>query len=140
MCVCVCMYTPDSVFSGGLLQPPVRMMAQPLPVRRIEPAPRFPSRSDRAELILRKDDRRSAAAFTDITRTHVANPRASPRHMSVRIYLPNFHSDMQCVLSFFSSFKKGFATLFYQILSFLLFRLCTEFHSNFNEVTSNHFC
>lgn len=49
----------DSVFSGGLLQPPVRMMPQPQPVRRIEPSPRFPSRNDRPELILRKEDRRS---------------------------------------------------------------------------------
>ncbi|XP_062852153.1 cell division cycle and apoptosis regulator protein 1 [Trichomycterus rosablanca] len=47
----------DSVFSGGLLQHPVRMMPQPQPVRRIDPSPRFPSRSDRPELILRKDDR-----------------------------------------------------------------------------------
>ncbi|XP_017581008.2 cell division cycle and apoptosis regulator protein 1 isoform X1 [Pygocentrus nattereri] len=47
----------DSVFSGGLLQPPVRMMPQPQPVRRMDPSPRFPSRSDRPELILRKDDR-----------------------------------------------------------------------------------
>ncbi|XP_076830454.1 cell division cycle and apoptosis regulator protein 1 [Brachyhypopomus gauderio] len=47
----------DSVFSGGLLQPPVRMMPQPQPVRRMEPSPRFPSRADRPELILRKDDR-----------------------------------------------------------------------------------
>lgn len=50
----------DSVFSGGLLQPPVRMMPQPQQVRRVEPSPRFPSRSDRPELILRKDGRRSA--------------------------------------------------------------------------------
>ncbi|KAK2896512.1 hypothetical protein QQF64_005989 [Cirrhinus molitorella] len=47
----------DSVFSGGLLQPPVRMMPQPQQVRRVDPSPRFPSRSDRPELILRKDDR-----------------------------------------------------------------------------------
>ncbi|KAF5900921.1 cell division cycle and apoptosis regulator protein 1 isoform X1, partial [Clarias magur] len=47
----------ESVFSGGLLQPPVRMMPQPQPVRRIDPSPRFPSRSDRPELILRKEDR-----------------------------------------------------------------------------------
>uniref|UniRef100_A0A8C2Q406 Cell division cycle and apoptosis regulator protein 1 n=1 Tax=Cyprinus carpio TaxID=7962 RepID=A0A8C2Q406_CYPCA len=46
-----------SVFSGGLLQPPVRMMPQPQQVRRVDPSPRFPSRSDRPELILRKDDR-----------------------------------------------------------------------------------
>lgn len=48
------------VFPGGLLQPPVRMMAQPQPVRRIEPPPRFPTRSDRGpELILRtKEERR----------------------------------------------------------------------------------
>ncbi|XP_067278622.1 cell division cycle and apoptosis regulator protein 1 isoform X4 [Pseudorasbora parva] len=47
----------DSVFSGGLLQPPVRMMPQPQQVRRMDPSPRFPSRNDRPELILRKDDR-----------------------------------------------------------------------------------
>ncbi|XP_016329352.1 cell division cycle and apoptosis regulator protein 1-like [Sinocyclocheilus anshuiensis] len=47
----------DSVFSGGLLQPPARMMPQPQQVRRVDPSPRFPSRSDRPELILRKDDR-----------------------------------------------------------------------------------
>lgn len=49
------------VFSGGLLQTPVRMMAQPQPVRRIEPPPRFPNRNDRGpELILRtKEERRS---------------------------------------------------------------------------------
>uniref|UniRef100_A0A8C2K657 Cell division cycle and apoptosis regulator protein 1 n=1 Tax=Cyprinus carpio TaxID=7962 RepID=A0A8C2K657_CYPCA len=41
----------------GLLQPPVRMMPQPQQVRRVDPSPRFPSRSDRPELILRKDDR-----------------------------------------------------------------------------------
>lgn len=48
------------VFPGGLLQPPVRMMPQPQPVRRIEPPPRFPSRNDRGpELILRtKEERR----------------------------------------------------------------------------------
>lgn len=48
------------VFTGGLLQPPVRMMPQPQPVRRIEPPPRFPSRNDRGpELILRtKEERR----------------------------------------------------------------------------------
>ncbi|KAJ8248542.1 hypothetical protein GJAV_G00243120 [Gymnothorax javanicus] len=45
----------ENVFQGGLLQPPVRMMPQP--VRRLEPPPRFPNRSDRPELILRKDDR-----------------------------------------------------------------------------------
>nr|XP_009305515.1 cell division cycle and apoptosis regulator protein 1 isoform X3 [Danio rerio] len=54
----------DSVFSGGLLQPPVRMMPQPQQVRRVEPSPRFPNRSDRPELILRKDDRRSALKHT----------------------------------------------------------------------------
>uniref|UniRef100_A0A8C1XSN1 Cell division cycle and apoptosis regulator 1 n=1 Tax=Cyprinus carpio TaxID=7962 RepID=A0A8C1XSN1_CYPCA len=43
--------------SRGLLQPPVRMMPQPQQVRRVDPSPRFPSRSDRPELILRKDDR-----------------------------------------------------------------------------------
>ncbi|XP_048863944.1 cell division cycle and apoptosis regulator protein 1 isoform X3 [Brienomyrus brachyistius] len=47
----------DSVFSGGLLQPPVRMMPQQQPVRRLDPGPRFPGRNDRPELILRKDDR-----------------------------------------------------------------------------------
>ncbi|XP_055025873.2 cell division cycle and apoptosis regulator protein 1 [Misgurnus anguillicaudatus] len=47
----------DSVFSGGLLQPPVRMIPQPQQVRRVDPSPRFPSRNDRPELILRKDDR-----------------------------------------------------------------------------------
>lgn len=48
------------VFAGGLLQPPVRMMSQPQPVRRIEPPPRFPNRNDRGpELILRsKEERR----------------------------------------------------------------------------------
>lgn len=48
------------VFPGGLLQPPVRMMPQPQPVRRIEPPPRYPSRNDRGpELILRtKEERR----------------------------------------------------------------------------------
>lgn len=48
------------VFPGGLLQPPVRMVPQPQPVRRIEPPPRFPSRNDRGpELILRtKEERR----------------------------------------------------------------------------------
>ncbi|XP_061084037.1 cell division cycle and apoptosis regulator protein 1 isoform X1 [Conger conger] len=45
----------ECVFSAGLLQPPVRMMSQP--VRRLDPPPRFPSRSERPELILRKDDR-----------------------------------------------------------------------------------
>lgn len=51
---------PLDVFPGGLLQPPVRMMPQPQPVRRIEPPPRFPSRNDRGpELILRtKEERR----------------------------------------------------------------------------------
>lgn len=51
---------PKDVFPGGLLQPPVRMMAQPQPVRRIEPPPRFPNRNDRGpELILRpKEERR----------------------------------------------------------------------------------
>lgn len=72
VCVCVCIL--ESVFSGGLLQPPVRMIAQPQPVRRIEPAPRFPSRSERTELILRKDDRRSAAALAN---TH-ARARTRP--------------------------------------------------------------
>ncbi|XP_023678342.1 cell division cycle and apoptosis regulator protein 1 [Paramormyrops kingsleyae] len=47
----------DAVFSGGLLQPPVRMMPQQQPVRRMDPGPRFPGRNDRPELILRKDDR-----------------------------------------------------------------------------------
>uniref|UniRef100_A0A671NS00 Cell division cycle and apoptosis regulator protein 1-like n=1 Tax=Sinocyclocheilus anshuiensis TaxID=1608454 RepID=A0A671NS00_9TELE len=47
---------PQPPPKGGLLQPPVRMMQQ---VRRVDPSPRFPSRSDRPELILRKDDRRS---------------------------------------------------------------------------------
>ncbi|XP_061600546.1 cell division cycle and apoptosis regulator protein 1 isoform X2 [Cololabis saira] len=48
------------VFPGGLLQPPVRLMPQPQPVRRIEPPPRFPTRNDRGpELILRsKEERR----------------------------------------------------------------------------------
>ena len=57
------MFAPD-VFSGGLLQPPVRMMPQPQPVRRIEPPPRFPNRIDRGpELILRpKEERRSGNA------------------------------------------------------------------------------
>ena len=58
------MFAPD-VFSGGLLQPPVRMMPPPppQPVRRIEPPPRFPNRLERGpELILRpKEDRRSAS-------------------------------------------------------------------------------
>uniref|UniRef100_A0AAV2JMB2 Cell division cycle and apoptosis regulator protein 1 n=1 Tax=Knipowitschia caucasica TaxID=637954 RepID=A0AAV2JMB2_KNICA len=51
---------PKDVFSSGLLQPPVRMMAQPQPVRRIEPPPRFTNRNDRGpELILRpKEERR----------------------------------------------------------------------------------
>uniref|UniRef100_A0A8B9LDK9 Cell division cycle and apoptosis regulator protein 1 n=1 Tax=Astyanax mexicanus TaxID=7994 RepID=A0A8B9LDK9_ASTMX len=48
---------PQPPPKGGLLQPPVRMMPQPQPVRRLDPSPRFPSRSDRPELILRKDDR-----------------------------------------------------------------------------------
>uniref|UniRef100_W5K1E6 Cell division cycle and apoptosis regulator protein 1 n=1 Tax=Astyanax mexicanus TaxID=7994 RepID=W5K1E6_ASTMX len=48
---------PQPPPKGGLLQPPVRMMHQPQPVRRLDPSPRFPSRSDRPELILRKDDR-----------------------------------------------------------------------------------
>ncbi|TRY60789.1 hypothetical protein DNTS_032221 [Danionella cerebrum] len=47
----------ESVFSGGLLQPPVRIIPQPQPVRRVDPSPRFPNRIDRPELILRKDDR-----------------------------------------------------------------------------------
>uniref|UniRef100_A0A8C1L9H4 Cell division cycle and apoptosis regulator protein 1 n=1 Tax=Cyprinus carpio TaxID=7962 RepID=A0A8C1L9H4_CYPCA len=48
---------PQPPPKGGLLQPPVRMMPQPQQVRRVDPSPRFPSRSDRPELILRKDDR-----------------------------------------------------------------------------------
>ena len=52
--------TSLDVFAGGLLQPPIRMMSQPQPVRRIEPPPRFPNRNDRGpELILRsKEERR----------------------------------------------------------------------------------
>uniref|UniRef100_A0AAY4ET01 Cell division cycle and apoptosis regulator protein 1 n=1 Tax=Denticeps clupeoides TaxID=299321 RepID=A0AAY4ET01_9TELE len=49
---------PQPPPKGGLLQPPVRMMHQPQPVRRMDPSPRFPSCNDRAELILRKDERR----------------------------------------------------------------------------------
>uniref|UniRef100_A0A671TEN3 Cell division cycle and apoptosis regulator protein 1 n=1 Tax=Sinocyclocheilus anshuiensis TaxID=1608454 RepID=A0A671TEN3_9TELE len=48
---------PQPPPKGGLLQPPARMMPQPQQVRRVDPSPRFPSRSDRPELILRKDDR-----------------------------------------------------------------------------------
>ncbi|XP_051946156.1 cell division cycle and apoptosis regulator protein 1-like [Xyrauchen texanus] len=47
----------DSVFSGCLLQPSVRMMPQPQQLRRVDPSPRFSSRSERPELILRKEDR-----------------------------------------------------------------------------------
>lgn len=55
------------VFGGGLLQPPVRMIPQPQPVRRIEP-PRFPSRNDRGpELILRtKEERRCEGARSSL--------------------------------------------------------------------------
>lgn len=60
---CALLPVSIDVFSGGLLQPPVRMMPQPQPVRRIEPPPRFPSRNDRGpELILRsKEERRWAS-------------------------------------------------------------------------------
>lgn len=56
----IILFASLDVFGGGLLQPPVRMMSQPQPVRRIEPPPRFTSRNDRGpELILRsKEERR----------------------------------------------------------------------------------
>ncbi|XP_030626821.1 cell division cycle and apoptosis regulator protein 1 [Chanos chanos] len=48
---------PQPPPKGGLLQPPVRMIPQPQTVRRMDPSPRFPGRTDRPDLILRKDDR-----------------------------------------------------------------------------------
>lgn len=66
--LCFSLWRVDSVFSGGLLQPPVRMIPQPQQVRRMDPSSRFPSRSDRPELILRKDDRRyfTVACFCSV--------------------------------------------------------------------------
>ncbi|XP_056147667.1 cell division cycle and apoptosis regulator protein 1 isoform X2 [Lampris incognitus] len=66
---------PKDVFSGGLLQPPVRMMPQPQPVRRIEPPPRFPNRSDRGpELILRTKDERSRERERERRRSRERSP------------------------------------------------------------------
>ncbi|CAL8298721.1 unnamed protein product [Merluccius merluccius] len=67
-------FAPD-VFSGGLLQPPVRMMPQPQPVRRIEPPPRFPNRIDRGpELILRPKEERSRDRERERRRSRERSP------------------------------------------------------------------
>lgn len=46
--------------SGGLLQPPVRLVSQPQPARRLDPPSRFSGRNDRGgdPMPNRKDDRR----------------------------------------------------------------------------------
>ncbi|XP_039593709.1 cell division cycle and apoptosis regulator protein 1 [Polypterus senegalus] len=49
---------PQPPQKAGLLQPPVRMIPQPQPARRIDPTPRLPSRNDRGDPIgARKEDR-----------------------------------------------------------------------------------
>lgn len=51
-----------SFFLAGLLQPPVRIVSQPQPARRLDPPSRFSGRNDRGDTIPnRKDDRRCVA-------------------------------------------------------------------------------
>lgn len=46
-------------FKAGLLQPPVRIVSQPQPARRLDPPSRFSGRNDRGDQVPnRKDDRR----------------------------------------------------------------------------------
>lgn len=46
-------------FLAGLLQPPVRIVSQPPPARRLDPPPRFSGRNERGDpMANRKDDRR----------------------------------------------------------------------------------
>nr|XP_057920444.1 cell division cycle and apoptosis regulator protein 1 [Doryrhamphus excisus]XP_057920445.1 cell division cycle and apoptosis regulator protein 1 [Doryrhamphus excisus] len=77
---------PKDVFPGGLLQPPMRIMPQPQPVRRIEPPPRFPSRNDRPpELILRSKEERSRDRERERRRSRERSPtRKRSRERSPR--------------------------------------------------------
>uniref|UniRef100_A0A3B4A6A0 Cell division cycle and apoptosis regulator protein 1 n=1 Tax=Periophthalmus magnuspinnatus TaxID=409849 RepID=A0A3B4A6A0_9GOBI len=71
---------PKDVFPGGLLQPPVRMMAQPQPVRRIEPPPRFPNRNDRGpDLCLNRDRERERRRSRERSPTRKRSRDRSPR-------------------------------------------------------------
>ncbi|XP_013879868.1 cell division cycle and apoptosis regulator protein 1 isoform X2 [Austrofundulus limnaeus] len=66
---------PKDVFPGGLLQAPVRIMPQPPPVRRLEPPPRFPTRTDRGpELLLRVKDERSRDRDRERRRSRERSP------------------------------------------------------------------
>lgn len=51
-------------FLAGLLQPPVRIVSQPQPARRLDPPPRFSGRNERGDpMANRKDDRRCDINF-----------------------------------------------------------------------------
>lgn len=70
---------PVHFVSGGLLQPPVRLVSQPQPARRLDPPSRFSGRNDRGgdPMPNRKDDRRYVDQ-TMIRAVHkdLASPRA----------------------------------------------------------------
>ncbi|XP_033882354.2 cell division cycle and apoptosis regulator protein 1-like isoform X2 [Acipenser ruthenus] len=65
----------DCVFSGGLLQPPVRMMPQPQPARRLDPVPRFPVRNDRVDLMVNRKDDRSRERERERRRSRERSPQ-----------------------------------------------------------------
>ncbi|RXM36603.1 Cell division cycle and apoptosis regulator protein 1 [Acipenser ruthenus] len=76
---------PQPPQKGGLLQPPVRMMPQPQPARRLDPVPRFPVRNDRVDLMVNRKDDRSRERERERRRSRERSPqRKRSRDMSPR--------------------------------------------------------
>ncbi|MGH0159783.1 UNVERIFIED_CONTAM: hypothetical protein FKN15_065792 [Acipenser sinensis] len=69
---------PQPPKKGGLLQPPVRMMPQPQPARRLDPVPRFPVRNDRVDLMVNRKDDRSRERERERRRSRERSPQRKP--------------------------------------------------------------